>query len=177
MKIVKYGDGATSRPYSHDVILNSATVFQQGLAKLANGGIDGSDAVTDKHYGICEGFVVGDGNVPIENALSSQYDGTFSESGGYYTAASDNQTDKKVKAKVMPVQPNDVIRVEADDTLGTTTGSDTIGYYIDVLTTDERKVDESSASSSVANFLIVGIPDIPGNWLDVKLVEGQIFGQ
>jgi hypothetical protein len=174
MYIVKYGDGASSRPREKLVILNSATVFQGGVVKLSAGGVDGADAVTDSIYGICKGFVVGDGNTPIDNALSSQYDGTYTE-GVSYAAAADNQTDKKVKALVEPILPGDVIRAEADATLGTTTGSDLVGYYIDVLTTDERKLDESNTSSSQLQFLIVHQPG-KDDWLDVKLVENQMNG-
>lgn len=174
MYIVKYADGASSRPREKLVILNNATVFMGGAVMLAAGGVDGADEVSDTIYGICKGFVVGDGNTPIDNALSSQYDGTYT-AGVSYTASSDNQTDKKVKALVEPILPGDTLRAEADAALGTTTGSDGIGYYVSVLTTDESKLDESTTSGSQQQFLIVGQPN-KGNFVDVKLVENQMNG-
>lgn len=174
MYFVKSASGATSRPAEAIVILNSATVFMNGAVKLAAGGVDGADAVTDRIYGICVGFVVGDGNTPIDNALSSQYDGTYTADTSY-AAAADNQTDKMVKALVIPIRPGDVIRAELDATKGTTTGSDTVGYYASVLTTDESKLDESTATSSAEQFLIVDpSPSEGGNWVDVKVIEHQL---
>jgi len=174
MKIIKYADGASSRPLEKWLIINSATVFNGGPVKVVAGGVDGADAASDLIYGICRGFVAFGGSTPLENALSGDYDGTLVD-GVSYTAAADNETDKKVQALVEPILPGDVIRAEADAALGTTTGSDKVGYYIDVLTTDERKLDESNTSTSQLQFLIVGQPG-KGNFVDVKLVENQSNG-
>lgn len=168
MKIEKYANGATGRPYERLVIINSAEVFIDGAVKLVAGGVDGADATTDTVYGIVKGIVVNGGMTPIQNALDSQFDGTFTASTGKYAAASDNQTDKKVIAVVEPVVAGDVLRVEADATLGTTTGSNVVGYSIDILTSDERKLDESEAHATDGMYIIVGIPG-KGNYVDVKL--------
>jgi len=117
---------------------------------------------------------MGSGMTPLENALDTAHDGTLVD-GVSFTAASDNVTVETVYALVEPILPNDIIRAEADATLGTTTGSDLVGYYIDVLTTDERKLDESNTSASQLQFLIVGQPG-KGNFVDVKLVENQSNG-
>ena len=174
MKFIKNADGRAGRPHEKLVVLNSATVFKGGPVKLAAGGVDGADAVTDRIYGLCKGFVMKDGNTPIENALSSQYDGTWTSSNGSYAAAADNQTDKKVKAVVLPLLPGDVLEAELDATKGTTTGSDTVSYYVDVLTTDERTLDESTASATSSQFLIVEpSPQRGGDCVHVKVVEFQ----
>ena len=175
MKIIKYADGASSRPLEKWLIINSATVFNGGVVKVVAGGVDGADAVTDPIYGICRGFVTNAGSTPLENALSGQYDGTLTD-GVSYAASADNQTDKKVKALVEPILVGDVIRAEADAALGTTTGSNLVGYFIDILTSDERKLDESNThATNQLQFLIVGQPG-KGNFVDVKLVENQING-
>lgn len=174
MKIIKYADGASSRPLEKWLIINSEQIFNGGPVRISAGGISAADAVADPIYGLCRGFVADGGSTPLENALSGDYDGTLVD-GVSYTASSDNQTDKKVQALVEPILPGDVIRGEADATLGTTTGSDKVGYYIDVLTTDERKFDESNTSTSQLQFIIVGQPG-KGNFVDVKLVENQING-
>lgn len=175
MKIVKYADGASSRPLLPMLIINSATVFNGGVVKLVAGGVDGADAVSDPVFGICKGFVVRGGMTPIENALTTEYDGTLTTDVSY-AAAADNQTDKKVQALVEVIHPGDIIRGEADATLGTTTGSDLIGYFIDVLTSDERKFDESNThATNQLQFQIVGQPGV-GNYVDVMLIENQING-
>jgi len=159
-------------------ILDSATVAVGDRVKLANdgagvGGIDAADAVTDLGIGYCEGIVT-PGGVPVDQALSTEYDGTVTGSADSltYVASADNTTDKKIKALIRCEKP--VITAEADATLGTTTGSNIPGYYIDVLTTDSRKVDETTASATVANFLIVGLNEgKPTTHLDLISVENQ----
>lgn len=174
MKIVKYADGASSRPLLPMLIINSATVFTGGVVKLVAGGVDGADAVSDPVFGICQGFVVKGGMTNIDNALAADYDGTYT-AGVSYAAAADNQTDKQVKALVEIVHPGDIIRAELDAAPGTTTGSDLIGYFVDVLTTDERKLDESNThATNQLQFQIVG--QAAGNFVDVILVENQING-
>lgn len=174
MFIVKHADGASARPYEKWPIINSATVFKGGVVKVVATGVDGADDVADTIYGICKGFVTPN-NVSLDNALATQYDGTYT-AGTSYAAASDNVTDKKIQALVEPILPGDIIRAEADATLGTTTGSNLVGYFIDVLTTDERKLDESNThAANQLQFLIVGQPG-KGNYVDVKLVENQMNG-
>lgn len=161
-------------------IYNSATVQVGDRMKLANdgsgaGGADAADAVADRAVGVCEGITTPEG-IPVDQALSTEYDGTVSSSGESlaYTAAADNETDKKIEAQIRMFEP--VWTVKADATLGTTTGSNIPGYYIDVLTTDSTQVDESSASSTVANYLILGTdPDNSSNLLVVSVenMSGQ----
>lgn len=178
MKIIKYGDGASSRPHETFVIKNSETIFVGGTVKLVAGAVEPADAETDPIYGICVGFVGGNANTPYENLLSGQKGtGDVFTKGVSLAVHSNNETAAKIRAKVVPLQPNDIVRAEADAALGTTTGTDKIGYYHSILTSDERKLDESEVSASKEQFLAVGIPDVPGNFIDVKLVEGQIFGQ
>jgi hypothetical protein len=174
MFIVKYADGASSRPYERIPVLNSGVVFFDGAVKLSAGGVDGADAASDSIYGICKGFMMEGGSTPLENALDDSHDGTLTSTS--FTAASDNQTDETVVALVEPILPGDVIRAELDATIGTTTGSDDYGYYISILTSDERKLDESSAhATNQLQFLIVGQPG-KGDYVDVKLVENQMNG-
>ena len=178
MKIIKYGDGASSRPAESFVIKNSETIFIGGVVKLVAAAVEPADAVDDPIYGICVGFVGKDGNTPYNNLNSDQKSSSDVYTHGTSLAVhSDNETSKMIRAKVVPLMPNDIVRAEADAALGTTTGSNKIGYYLNILTTNERILDESTASASKEQFLSVAIPDVPGNFIDVKLVEGQIFGQ
>lgn len=179
MKIIKYGDGASSRPHEAFVIENNGTVRIGGPVQLKAGVLGPADGQDDPIYGICVGFVGKDNNTPFENLLSGEKGaGTTYVKGSHLTVHSDNETVAQLRAKVVPIQPNDILRGVADDDLGETTGSDKIGYYINVATADERNFAEDSAEDGKQQFLIVGIPgrDTP-RALDVKVVEGQIFGQ
>lgn len=164
-------------------IANSVTIQPGDLVKIINGGVDVADAVADFIYGICEGITTRDG-VPLNQANSGDYDGTFTASTGVYVSAADNLTDKYVKANVRPVTAQDIISIEADAAIGTTTGSDLPGYYISVLTTDSSKVDESTAhASNVLHLMTVDNggntnscqdPILGGNNILVKVVESEI---
>ena len=178
MKIIKYGDGASSRPHESYIIKNSETVFVGGTVMLKEGVLEPADAVTDPVYGVCVGFI-GKNNTPYENLLPGQKGSGDSYTKGVSLAVhSNNETVAQIRAKVVPIQPNDIIRGVADANLGTTTGSDKIGYYININTANESQFKENTTSASKEQFLIVGIPgrDAP-RAIDVKLVEGQIFGQ
>ncbi len=175
MYIDKYANGATGRPLEKVIINNSSTVRIGGMVKLVAGGCEPADAVNDRIYGICVGIVTNEGNVQIQNALPAQYDGTWTEATKSYAAASDNLTDKKVKALIEPVIMGDTLLGLLDDTKATTTGSGTVGYFLSVLTTDESKLDESTATATPEQFIIVdGAPKKGGNWVRVKVCELQI---
>lgn len=178
MKIIKYGDGASSRPHEQFVIKNSKTILIGGPVKLVTGALEPADAVNDPIYGICVGFVGADGNTPYENLLPGQKGSADSYvKGASLAVSSDNETVAKVRAKVVPIQPNDVIRGMANADIKLATGAN-VGKYINVYPTNETLFKETTATSTKEQFLIVGIPgrDQP-RALDVKLVEGQVFGQ
>jgi hypothetical protein len=176
MFLVKTIDGRGGRPLEKIVIANSETIFVGGTVNIIEGGVAAADAQTDRVYGICKGIVVG--NVPIQNANSSEYDGSWtaptSSHQGTYAAAADNQTDKMVAALIEPLVPGDTVRGDLDATKGTTTGSAAVGSYIDIVTSNETLFDESTVAATASQFLIVG--QVPGNnkTVDAKLVEGQL---
>ena len=67
------------------------------------------------------------------------------------------------------------LEADLDAARGTTTGSDVVGYYLSVLTTNSTQLDESTASSSSEQFIIVkNHPDSTTKTL-VKVVEQQVF--
>jgi len=175
MKIVKYFGGEGDRKVSLPII-GSETIYVGGFVKLAAGGVAAADAQNDLIYGICKGFKVANGNTPIEQALSSDYDGTLVADTSY-TAAADNLTDKMVKAEVEVILPGDILRGEADAALGTTTGSNKPGYSIDLLVANHSKLDESEAHATDGQLIIVGTPTVAGTLLldvQVKAATRQI---
>jgi len=176
MFLVKTIDGRGGRPLEKMVIANSETIYVGGTVNIIEGGVAAADATSDRVYGICKGIVVG--NVPIQNANSSEYDGTWTapttSHQGSYAAAADNQTDKKVCALIEPLVIGDTVRGDLDAAKGTTTGSDAIGSYISILTTNHSLFDESTVAGTATQFLIVG--QVPGNnkTVDAKLVKAQL---
>ena len=180
MKIVKYGDGASARPHEDFLIANSARLFIGGAVKLSSGKLEALEA-NDAMYGICVGFV-GKGNAPVSSVT---HGGSYT-SGVEFTAASDNETDAGIRAKVVPVMPNDVIRMEGDSSTATT-ASTTIGNYVAVptggaATANVSKFEVGAAvtaynSATGSQFLITDVPSGPGNFVDAKLIKGQIFGR
>ncbi len=180
MKIVKYGDGNSARPHTDYLIANSAKIFIGGAVKLSSGKLEAAGS-NDAIYGICVGFV-GEGNSPV-SALDH---GGTEVSGESFTAAADNESEDGIRAKVVPVMPNDVIRMEGDSSTATT-ASTTIGNYVNVptggaLTADVRKFEVALAVTAFnavtgSQFMIDAIPGQPGNFVDAKLVRGQIYGR
>lgn len=174
MKIIKYGDGASARPAESFLAKGNETFHIGGVVQLKGGTVEPADAVTDPIYGICVGFVGADGNTPYKNLLAGQKNsGDTYVDGVSLKPVSGNAIG--IRVKVVPVQPNDVLRGLANADLGTAA---MVGNYINVSTTASSEFGKATATSVKEQFLIVGLPgrDSP-RALDVKVVEGQIFGQ
>ena len=90
-----------------------------------------------------------------------------------YTAASDNQTVGRVTVE-LDISKNTIYSADPDAAIGTTTGSDLDGYFIDIA--DEESTDESSAVTTTAQYAIRGVdPEDSGNHL-VHVYESLFFG-
>jgi hypothetical protein len=168
------------------VIIGSGTVQVGDPVKITAASVDAADATTDLMYGLCVGIVDATG-IPLEVASAANFsDGTYTTSTQEYAAAADNATDKMVCALVHPFDGTETLTALADATIGTTTGSDKPGYYIDVLTSDSTKLDESNThASNVLQFVTVDNgtgknscqnPVLGGNWILVKPREVQVPG-
>jgi len=84
------------------IIANSATIYVGGAVTMSSGFVAAGTAGA-KLIGICIGLVT-DKGIPLDNATTDDYDGTYTEGGfgvGNYAASSDNATDKKVRALVV----------------------------------------------------------------------------
>lgn len=84
------------------IIANSATIYK-GSAVMMSSGYVAAGTTGSKLIGICIGIVNKDG-IDLDSANPNTYDGTWTEGEagvGNYAAASDNVTDKQVKAVVV----------------------------------------------------------------------------
>jgi len=167
------------------VILDSVTMKVGQPVKLANSGVDVADAVSDLLYGLCVGIVDKNG-IPLEQVDAGDYGGTYTASTQTYVADASNIASERVSALVQPFKGHETLTALADAAIGTTTGSDKPGYFIDVLTSDCSKLDESNThASNVLQFITVdngmGVnscqdPVLGGNNILVKPREIQVPG-
>lgn len=92
---------------------------------------------------------------------------------GAYTVASDNQTVAKVKAEC-DISKYTLYSEPTSGTIGTTTGSNLIGYRMDL--TDEDTLDETSSIVATAQYATWGVdPNTSANAV-VNIYESQVFG-
>jgi len=92
---------------------------------------------------------------------------------GSYLTASDNQTVAKVVA-MCDISKYSLYSVDPDATIGTTVGSNLLGYHTDIA--DEDETDENTAATTTAQYYIWGVdPSDSGNQI-VSIYESEVFG-
>lgn len=115
--------------------------------------------------GVISSFVKADGSPLTDNGAGGDFVGT------YLTPSSNT-----VRA-VVDVSQKSVYSVTADATLGTTTGSDMIGYTMDTVAASNQ-LDESTALTTAGTWVSLG-PDpdgsAPTNSVLVVLYESDIW--
>ena len=89
-----------------------------------------------------------------------------------YTFASTNESTEKAGAMV-DVSQMTLYSASLDATIGTTTGSDLLGYYMDLA--DENQLDES-AVTTVAQFHNWGTDPADATRAFVNIFESSVFG-
>lgn len=166
-------------PVTKDVIINnSITVTVGDMVYGIDGNLCALAVAGSQILGVVQGFVTPKG-VPLDQLTAgTDYDGTYTAGGvnvGKYVAASDNSSDKKIKARVQ-ITPGDFYSCAPDATIGTTAGSDSIGYNTDI--TDEDAVDEdtaAAATTATAQLAILGLdPENSSNGL-YMIKESQLL--
>lgn len=160
------------------VIANSATITKGGFVKFSDANFAAAVTAGDRISFFAEDFLVTDpqsgGEHPVAEAENSQYDGTYTAGGegvGSYVATSDNQTDKKVRVRGFWVSEGDRFASVPDATLGTTTGSDSAGYYTDLA--NAYTVDEDTAATTAAQLSIHGIDPLDSTRAIYSVAERQ----
>jgi len=92
---------------------------------------------------------------------------------GTYTAASDNQTVANVKAE-MDISKETIYSAEVDAAIGTTTGSNLAGYFMDL--SDEDTLDEDTAATTTGQYATHGVDPANSAKALVTVFESVIFG-
>jgi len=161
-----------------DVIINnSITVTVGDFAEGIDGNLLKLAAAGEQLLGVVEGFVK-DG-VPLDKLTpGTDYDGTYTAGGvnvGKYVSTADNATDKQIKARVN-ITPGEIYSATPDATIGTTAGSDSLGYLTDLV--DEDAPDEDTAvaaTTNTAQLAILGIDPEDSTKGLYMVKESQLF--
>jgi hypothetical protein len=99
-------------------------------------------------------------------AASGSYVGTF-------TASATNEATENVAA-VCDISKATLYSAEVDATIGTTTGSDLAGYYMDLI--DEDTLDESDAATTTGQYATHGLDPNNSAQAVVNVYESSVFG-
>ena len=162
------------------IILDSESIAEGAfILEDANGFANEVDAAANEISGLAVGFR--DKNYTAFGSGHDDGSGTLTQAttGNTYVATATNETVEKAIVSYYPANPNDVFVGELDDTVATTTGSGTPGFYLSVAVADATKLDESSASATPQQFVLVdngeGLnsaidPQRGGNFVLFKLV-------
>ena len=91
--------GSESPVVTEMIIVNSATVVVGDAVNVSAGFVQRATAGS-KVLGIAAA-IVSEKGIDLDNAPAADFDGTWTSSSATYVAAADNQTDKKVKVKII----------------------------------------------------------------------------
>ncbi len=92
---------------------------------------------------------------------------------GTFTMPSDNQTVAKNKLQCN-VSKLTLYTAEVDATIGSTTGSNLAGYFMDLV--DEDTLDESTAATTAAQYATHGLDISDSTQAIVNIFESSVFG-
>lgn len=171
MAITRYG---TLSPHGapvqlQRVIANSITITVNDSVKLASGFIAlGTTGALVFGHVMGLGTFKGMGLNTTGGAGASI--GSFA---GTYTTASDNQTVGKISA-VCDVSKFTLYSAELDATIGSTTGSNLAGYFVDLV--DEDTLDESTTTTTTCQYATHGVDPSNSAQAVVNIYESQVFG-
>lgn len=164
----------TLNPYGapvlrREILANSITVTEFDSVKAASGfvALGTAGALVLGHV---VGLVTRDGVGLLTTGAAGAAFGSFV---GTYLTASDNQTVGKVKAE-LDISKFSLYGAEESAAIGTTTGSNLLGYKQDL--TDEDTLDESTAALTTAQYNGWGVDPSDSAKALVNIYESQVFG-
>ena len=92
----------------------------------------------------------------------------------FYKTASDNTSVGYIKAQV-DISKQSLYSVDPDVTVGTTTGSNKLGWHTDLITGGDY-TDEDTVTPGTAQYAIHGLDPVDSTNQIVNIYESQIFG-
>lgn len=162
--------GDENAPILRKAILANSITSTEGDSLIASSGFAALGTATTLILGHLVAHAtelgVGLNTTGVAGAAMGSYVGT-------YLTASDNQTVGKVKA-VIDISKETLYSADPDAAIGTTTGSNLLGYHTDIA--DEDNTDENTAATTTAQYFIWGVdPNDSGNQV-VSVYESVVFG-
>lgn len=151
------------------VIANSLALGVGDSVKLASGFIAAGTAGA-LVYGHCLEFGTNKGMPVSSTGVAGAAFGSYV---GAYTTASDNQTVAMVRADV-DISKLTLWSGEMSAAIGTTTGSNLSGYFLDL--TDKDTLNEGSAATTTCQYATDGVDPRNTAQAAVLIFESQIMG-
>lgn len=151
------------------ILANSITVTESDSVKAASGflALGTTGALVFGHVAsIVTNKGVGNLTTGVAGAAIGSFVGTFA-------TAADNQTVGFVRA-TCDVSKETLYSAEEDAAIGTTTGSNLLGYTQDL--TDEDTLDESTAVTTTGQYMGWGVDPNNSAKAVVNIFESQVFG-
>lgn len=151
-----------------EIITNSITTTVSDSVKIASGFValgTAGKSVFGHVMGITTDKGVGLNTTGVSGSEIGSFLGTF-------LTASDNQTVAMVRAEV-DISQNTMYSAEVDATIGTTTGSDLLGYKMDLI--DEDTLDENTAVTTTAQYNNWGTDPADSTKAVVNIFESYVF--
>lgn len=155
--------------FRSEILGNSITVVEEDSMKVSSGFLvlGTTGALVFGHVrGIVTNFGVGMETSGAAGAASGSFEGSFA-------TASDNQTVNKFRS-LTDISKFTMYSADPDGTVGTTTGSNLLGYMTDIA--DEDNTDETSAVTTTAQYFIWGLDPVDSTNHVVNIVESNVFG-
>lgn len=164
----------TLRPHGapilrREILASSITVDVYNLTIASSGFLALATATT-----LLAGTVMGIGTNKGVGVTTTGAAGAAEDSYvGTYTTSSTNTTVAKVRADI-DISKETLLSMTPDATIGTTTGSNLLGYRTDIA--DEDNTDEDTAATGSAQMTIWGVdPQNSSNQI-VSIMESVFFG-
>ncbi len=141
------------------IIANSTTIREGGAMNLGTGGAEDLDGASEDFLGYCVGFEDKDGfsyDLRTSGFAGASASYTQNAQGDTHASSSDNTTagSDGVVALIIPAL-GVVCSGYLDEVIGSNTGDNLIGYYLDIDTTLEEQLDGSSASTTKGTWFLM----------------------
>lgn len=147
------------------ILTASITVTEGDSVKLSSGftALGTAGALV---FGNVNSIITKDGVGVSDNGASGSFTNTFTSPSGNTTGA--------MYSVLVDISKHSLYSVDPDATIGTTTGSNLMGYFTDIA--DEDETDESTASTSAAQYFIWGVDPMDSGNQIVNIYESQVLG-
>src|SRR3990167_7840715 len=134
-------------PVTTTVVIGNSKTIKVGDAVLVSSGAQRITNTSPNIFGVVQGIVDANG-IDLDNASTSNFDGTWTSSSKTYVSSSNNLTNKKVKVLVI-ADPQALYYNDSDGNF-----TDPTDQFLFVKCADHDQIDESETSATVGQFQV-----------------------